>query len=112
MESKEQTKIFVETLALTRDFNESLRASGITEKIMGKALFSKYKNVYKAVFETLGLTEEDVLKEFISLIKEPIEDEVRIESASGTIIKRIDESTKFQLKRLKLQATELFMKIM
>lgn len=63
-------KLFLETLVSTRNFDEAVRVSGVS-KAVANSLIQKYSTIYKAMFERLGLSEDDVMLEFKQILLNP-----------------------------------------
>lgn len=94
---KASHRMFLETLVETRDFDTAVKTAGITKPV-ANALLQKYSNIYKAVFERLGLTEDDVLLVLKKMVINP--EEISFDKFTGAPV--VTQDKNLQLKAMQI----------
>lgn len=86
----------------THDFEAAVKKAGVSHKTAKQYMY-KYKNKFVAIFERLGMPQEDVFKKHIELMDNPVKSDIT-DFAKGVNTKTFDIG-------VKLKAIELFYKL-
>jgi hypothetical protein len=84
---------FINAFVRSGDIDIAIKESGVSQN-KAKELISRYKSIYEGFFEKMGLCKEDVIKEHIALIKNPIKSTTL--SPEGELKTSFDTTTKMK----------------